>query len=66
MVKYVTLRMVIVITKYFDWPLDQLNMVTAFLYGVMKEKVYCEIPEGVETDGYFDCLELMKANYCLK
>uniref|UniRef100_A0AAV1VA69 Reverse transcriptase Ty1/copia-type domain-containing protein n=1 Tax=Peronospora matthiolae TaxID=2874970 RepID=A0AAV1VA69_9STRA len=57
-VKYVTLRVVIAITKYFDWPLDQLDVVTAFLYGVMKEKVYCVIPEGVEMDGDFDCLEL--------
>uniref|UniRef100_A0AAV1UWJ1 Integrase catalytic domain-containing protein n=1 Tax=Peronospora matthiolae TaxID=2874970 RepID=A0AAV1UWJ1_9STRA len=65
-VKYVTLRMVIAITKYFDWPLDQLDVVTAFLYGVMEEKVYCVIPEGVEMDGDFDCLELVKAIYGLK
>uniref|UniRef100_A0AAV1VJN2 Integrase catalytic domain-containing protein n=1 Tax=Peronospora matthiolae TaxID=2874970 RepID=A0AAV1VJN2_9STRA len=65
-VKYVTLRMVIAITKYFDWSLDQLDVVTAFLYGVMKEKVYCVIPEGVEMDGDFDCLELVKAIYGLK
>uniref|UniRef100_A0AAV1TBG1 Polyprotein n=1 Tax=Peronospora matthiolae TaxID=2874970 RepID=A0AAV1TBG1_9STRA len=65
-VKYVTLRMVIAITKYFDWPLDQLDVVTAFLYGVMKEKVYCVVPEGVEMDGDFDCLELVKAIYGLK
>ena len=31
-VKYVTLRMVIAITKYFGWTLDQLDVVTAFLY----------------------------------
>uniref|UniRef100_H3H942 Integrase catalytic domain-containing protein n=1 Tax=Phytophthora ramorum TaxID=164328 RepID=H3H942_PHYRM len=36
-VKYVTLRMIIAIAKYFGWPLDQLDVVTAFLYGVMKE-----------------------------
>uniref|UniRef100_A0AAV1VCK0 Reverse transcriptase Ty1/copia-type domain-containing protein n=1 Tax=Peronospora matthiolae TaxID=2874970 RepID=A0AAV1VCK0_9STRA len=65
-VKYVTLRMVIAITKYFDWLLDQLDVVTAFLYGVMKEKVYCVTPEGVEMDGDFDCLELVKAIYGLK
>ena len=38
-VKYVTLRMVIAITKHFDWPLDQRDVVTAFLYGVMKASV---------------------------
>ena len=71
-VKYVTLRMIIAIiaiiaiTKYFDWPLDQLDVVTAFLYGVMKEQVFCVIPEGVEMDGDFNCLELVKAIYGLK
>ena len=30
-VKYVTLRMVIAITKYFDWPRKQLDVATAFL-----------------------------------
>uniref|UniRef100_A0AAV1TQS9 Reverse transcriptase Ty1/copia-type domain-containing protein n=1 Tax=Peronospora matthiolae TaxID=2874970 RepID=A0AAV1TQS9_9STRA len=37
-VKYVTLRMVVAITKYFDWTLDQLDVVTAFLYGEMKSR----------------------------
>ena len=66
MIKYVTLRMVIAIAKHFGWPLDQLDVVTAFLYGVMKEQVFCMIPEGVELDDSFDCLELVKALYGLK
>lgn len=37
MAKYVTLRMVIAITKYSDWSLDQLDVVTDFLHGVIKE-----------------------------
>ena len=65
-VKHVTLRMVIAITKYFDWSLDQLDVVTAFLYGEMKEKVFCAIPEGVDIDKDFDCFELVKAIYGLK
>uniref|UniRef100_H3GIE4 Reverse transcriptase Ty1/copia-type domain-containing protein n=1 Tax=Phytophthora ramorum TaxID=164328 RepID=H3GIE4_PHYRM len=65
-VKYVTLRIIIAIAKYFGWPLDQLDVVTAFLYGVMKEVVFCVVPEGVELDGGFDCLELVKAIYGLK
>uniref|UniRef100_H3H9U3 Uncharacterized protein n=1 Tax=Phytophthora ramorum TaxID=164328 RepID=H3H9U3_PHYRM len=65
-VKYVTLRMIIAIAKYFGWPLDQLDVVTAFLYGVMKEVVFCVVPEGAELDGGFDCLELVKAIYGLK
>uniref|UniRef100_A0AAV1TCV4 Integrase catalytic domain-containing protein n=1 Tax=Peronospora matthiolae TaxID=2874970 RepID=A0AAV1TCV4_9STRA len=65
-VKYVTLRMVIAVAKYFGWNIDQLDVVTAFLYGVRKEQVFCVIPEGVELEGSFDCLELMKAIYGLK
>ena len=65
-VKYVTLRMVIAITKYFGWSLDQLDVVTAFLYGEMKEKVFYAIPEGVDIDEEFDCFELVKAIYGLK
>ncbi|GMF55760.1 unnamed protein product [Phytophthora fragariaefolia] len=42
-VKYVTLRMIIAIAKYFGWPIDQLDEVTAFLYGLMKEKVFCSV-----------------------
>ncbi|KAG2948253.1 hypothetical protein PC118_g25492 [Phytophthora cactorum] len=58
--------MVIAIAKYFGWPLDQLDVVTAFLYGIMKEQVFCAVPEGVDLDGDFDCLELVKAIYGLK
>ena len=65
-VKYVTLRMVIAITKYFGWSLDQQDVVTAFLYGEMTEKVFCAIPEGVDIDEEFDCFELVKAIYGLK
>uniref|UniRef100_A0AAV1TKD9 Reverse transcriptase Ty1/copia-type domain-containing protein n=1 Tax=Peronospora matthiolae TaxID=2874970 RepID=A0AAV1TKD9_9STRA len=64
--KYVTLRMVIAVAKYFGWTIDQLDVVTAFLYGVMKEQVFCVIPEGVELEGSFNCLKLVKAIYGLK
>ena len=65
-VKYVMLRMVIAFSKHFGWPLDHLDVVTAFLYGVKKEKVFCAVPEGIKMDGDFDCLELTKAIYGLK
>uniref|UniRef100_A0AAV1ULM1 Reverse transcriptase Ty1/copia-type domain-containing protein n=1 Tax=Peronospora matthiolae TaxID=2874970 RepID=A0AAV1ULM1_9STRA len=61
-VNYVKLRMVVAITKYFDWTLDQLDVVTAFLYGEMKEQIFCAIPEGVEIDEDFDCFELVKTS----
>ena len=62
MVKYVTMRMVISLTKYFNWPLDPLDNVTAFVYGVMEEVVHCVAPERVELDKAFDCLELVKTS----
>ncbi|POM75105.1 Integrase catalytic core protein [Phytophthora palmivora] len=48
------------------YPIDQLDVVTAFLYGLIKEKVFCSVPEGVELDDGFDCVELLKAIYGLK
>uniref|UniRef100_A0AAV1UBB8 Reverse transcriptase Ty1/copia-type domain-containing protein n=1 Tax=Peronospora matthiolae TaxID=2874970 RepID=A0AAV1UBB8_9STRA len=65
-VKYVTLRMVIAFIKYFDWSLDQLDVVTAFLYGEMNGRVFRAIPEGVDIGEDFDCFELVKAIYGLK
>ena len=65
-VKYVTLRMVISLTKYFGWSLDQLDVVTAFLYGVMREVMYCAVPEGVELNEGHNCLKLLKAIYVLE
>ncbi|KAG2758383.1 hypothetical protein Pcac1_g29479 [Phytophthora cactorum] len=59
--------MIIAIAKYFAWPLDQLDRgEQLFLYGIMKEQVFCAVPEGVDLDGDFDCLELVKAIYGLK
>uniref|UniRef100_A0AAV1UQN8 Reverse transcriptase Ty1/copia-type domain-containing protein n=1 Tax=Peronospora matthiolae TaxID=2874970 RepID=A0AAV1UQN8_9STRA len=45
-VKYVTLRMEVAITKYFDWTLDQLDVVTAFLYGEMKSRYSARSQKG--------------------
>ncbi|OWY92633.1 hypothetical protein PHMEG_00038287 [Phytophthora megakarya] len=58
--------MIIATAKYIGWPIDQLDVVTAFLYGLMKEKVFYSVPEGVELDEGFDCVELPKAIYGLK
>uniref|UniRef100_A0AAV1THW1 Reverse transcriptase Ty1/copia-type domain-containing protein n=1 Tax=Peronospora matthiolae TaxID=2874970 RepID=A0AAV1THW1_9STRA len=58
--------MVIAISKHFGWPIDQLDVVTAFLYSFIDGQVFCVIPEGVELDSTFDCLELVKSIYGLK
>jgi hypothetical protein len=65
-VKYVTLRIVIALAKFFGWPVDQLDVVTAFLYGAMKEVVFILVPEGMGIDSDHDCLELLKSIYGLK
>ena len=39
-VKYVTLRMLVGLAKYFGFRLDQLDVVVAFLDEVMKEQVF--------------------------
>ena len=65
-VKYVKLRMVTILTKYCGWSLNQLDVVTAFLYGVMEEVVYCAILEGVELGRKHTCVKLVKTIYGLK
>ncbi|KAI9984717.1 hypothetical protein PInf_006086 [Phytophthora infestans] len=60
-IKYVMLCMVIALAKYFGWPLNLLDVVTAFLYVIMKDLVFNKVLEGVELDGDFDCLELILA-----
>lgn len=64
--KFGTLRMVIAIATLLGWPVELLDVVTAFLYGLMKELVFIRIPEGMGTDGSFDCLQLLKSIYGLK
>ena len=43
-----TLRLLIALAAYFDWKIDQLDVVTAFLNGLLEESelVYMEQPEG--------------------
>ena len=35
--KFVTLRMVITLATFLGWPIELLDVVTAFLYGLMKQ-----------------------------
>lgn len=39
---------------------------TAFLYGVTKEAIYCAIPEEAKLDKNHDCFKMVKAIYGLK
>ncbi len=65
-VKYVTLRMVIALAKLMGWRVQLLDVKTAFLYGELKELLFMVIPEGMELEGDFDCLQLLRSLYGLK
>lgn len=65
-VKCMTIRMVVAVYKYLYWLLNQLDAVTAFLYGAVKENTYCAVPEGVAMDSGHDCMEAVKPIYVLK
>lgn len=64
--KFVTLRAFIALAKHQGWPIKLLDVVTAFLYGFMKELVFIHVPEGMDIDGFFNCLQLLKSIYGLK
>lgn len=59
-----TLRVVVALTKTFKGPFAQLDVVILFIVRVMKEVVYCLVPEGVELVEDFNCLELLKLGFC--
>jgi hypothetical protein len=63
--KFMTLRMVIALATFLGWPIELLDVVTAFLYGLMKEVMFIHVPEDMTVDGASDCLQLLKAIYGL-
>lgn len=58
--------MVVAITKCFDCPVNQLDVVMVFLCRIIKKEVSCVAPEGVKMDKDFECPESIKAIYGLK
>lgn len=51
-VKIVTMRIIISIVVQNSWPLYQLDINNAFMYGELDEDVYMQLPEG-----YFDKID---------
>ncbi|XP_071686851.1 uncharacterized protein [Rutidosis leptorrhynchoides] len=49
-VKHVTVRCFITLAVQNNWPLYQLDINNAFLYGDLKEEIYMTIPEGYYTE----------------
>jgi len=46
--KLVSFRLLIAIAAYYGWPLEQMDVITAFLNPPVTEELYMEPPEGVE------------------
>lgn len=66
-VKPMALRVLFAITAFFDLDIDQMDVKTAFLYGLIDQLIYVEIPKGSEdqTNKGKVC-KLLKALYGLK
>ena len=70
MINEVTFRIMLVMMIVNKWEDDIIDIVTAFLYGDLPEKIYMRIPQGLnecskqeELDTEEDCLMLEKALY---
>ena len=71
MLRYSTLRALLVVAAAEDLEIDQMDVDTVFLNPLLKEEIYIEIPEYFEllypnTDFKGKCLRLMKSLYGLK
>jgi len=47
-VRFETLRILIAFATIYDWDIDHLDAVVAFLQGHIKEEIYMDLPEGLE------------------
>ncbi|KAF8783371.1 Retrovirus-related Pol polyprotein like [Argiope bruennichi] len=45
-VRYVTLRVLLAYAAIYDWEIDQMDAVMAFVQGTLDEEIYMKIPEG--------------------
>jgi len=51
MAKIQTFRILLSLALRMGWEIHQMDVVTAFLNGVLEEEVYMELPEGYEKRG---------------
>ena len=66
-VKPMAFRVLFAIAEYYDLDIDQMDVKTAFLYGLIDQLIYVEIPKGTETEANKDMVcKLLKALYGLK
>jgi hypothetical protein len=67
--KFVTIRILFALAAQFNWEIEQMDAITAFLNPILHEEVYMEQPEGFEvasaSGGRLVC-RLLKSLYGLK
>ncbi|KAJ0869659.1 putative RNA-directed DNA polymerase [Helianthus annuus] len=66
-VKHTSIRVILSLTAYKNFELEQLDVKTAFLHGNLEEKIYMKQPQGFEVEGHEEkvCL-LLRSLYGLK
>lgn len=66
-VKPMAFRVLFAIAAFYDLQIDQMDVKTAFLYGLIDQLIYVEIPKGMETEANKNMVcKLLKALYGLK
>lgn len=66
-VKPMAFRVLFAVAAYFDLDIDQMDVKTAFLYGLIDQLIYMEIPKGSESKATRGMVyKLLKAIYGLK
>ena len=65
--KFVTIRIIISLATSLDWPMEQADIETAFLWSDTREDIYMEQPEGhADPDRLDHVCKLLKSLYGLK
>lgn len=60
-------RVLFAVAAFFDLDIDQMDVKTAFLYGLIDQLVYVDIPKGSESEANRGMVcKLLKAPYGLK
>ena len=66
-VKPMAFRVLFAVAAFLDLDIEQMDVKTAFLYGLIDQLVYVDIPKGSETESNRDMVcKLLKALYGLK